>query len=116
MTSLELSVIAPCFNEAYNVEEFTRRVLATFDRGGLEAELILVDDGSVDDTRAQIERLVEAWGGRVVGQYHVENRGITSAWKTGVASARGRLCAIIDSDLQYQPEDLLRLHRVLRET
>src|SRR5438552_3676345 len=38
-----LSVIAPCFNEELNVPELARRVLATFEHGGLEGELVLVD-------------------------------------------------------------------------
>ena len=115
MASLELSVIAPCLNEEFNVEELTRRVLATLDRGGLPGELILVDDGSTDGTRAVIDAVEHAHPGRVVGRYHGQNRGIAQAWKTAVAAARARLVALIDADLQYQPEDLLRLHRALLE-
>ena len=115
MASLELSVIAPCLNEEFNVEELTRRVLATLDRGGLPGELILVDDGSTDGTRAVIDAVERAHPGRVVGRYHGQNRGIAQAWKTAVAAARARLVALIDADLQYQPEDLLRLHRALLE-
>ena len=115
MASLELSVIAPCLNEEFNVEELARRVLATLDRGGLHGELILVDDGSTDGTRAVIEAVERAQPGRVVGRYHGQNRGIAEAWKTGVAAARAPLVALIDADVQYQPEDLLRLHRALLE-
>jgi len=111
----ELSVIAPCFNEELNLPELTRRVLTTFDRGGLSGELVLVDDGSSDGTRRVIEGLVSSEDGRVVGRFHVQNRGIAHAWKTGVAAARAPLVAVIDSDLQYQPEDLLRLRRELLE-
>jgi phenylacetate-CoA ligase len=111
----ELSVIAPCFNEELNAAEFTRRVLAVFDRGRVAGELILVDDGSRDNTRSVIEQLAGEHPGRVIGQYHEKNAGIAAAWRTGVDAARGTLAAIIDSDLQYQPEDLLRLKRALEE-
>ncbi len=111
----ELSVIAPCFNEELNVAELARRVLATFARGGLRGELVLVDDGSTDGTRAAIEALVAAHPGAVTGCYHPTNRGITGAWKTGVSAARAPIVAVIDADLQYQPEDLLRLWRALFE-
>jgi phenylacetate-CoA ligase len=47
----------------------------------------------------------------VVGRRHAQNRGIAEAWKTGVTASSGRLVAIIDADLQYQPEDILRLKR-----
>jgi phenylacetate-CoA ligase len=115
MKTLDLSVIAPCFNEELNVRELVRRVLETFDHGGLHGELILVDDGSSDGTRAAIEALEQEHGGRVVGRYHVVNQGIAQAWKTGAGAAGAPIVAIIDSDLQYQPEDLLRLYRELHD-
>ena len=55
---VDLSVIVPCFNEEANIKELARRVLNTFERGGLEGELVLVDDGSSDRT-ADIIRQVE---------------------------------------------------------
>jgi phenylacetate-CoA ligase len=111
----ELSVVVPCFNEVFNVDELTRRVLAVFEAGGFSGELILVDDGSSDGTRGAIEALETAHPGLVVGRFHAQNAGIAQAWRTGVGAARGRLVAIIDADLQYQPEDLLRLRRELLE-
>src|ERR671926_509440 len=44
---------------------------------------------------------------------HPQNRGIAAGWRSAVAVARGKLVATIDADLQYQPEDLLRLRREL---
>jgi phenylacetate-CoA ligase len=114
--SPELSVIVPCFNEEHNVDELTRRILNVFATGGFEGELILVDDGSQDETRSRIEALERAHPNVVVGKFHTRNGGIAQAWRTGVATARGRLVAVIDADLQYLPEDLLRLRRELRET
>lgn len=115
LSDLELSVIAPCFNEEYNVAELARRVLSVFERGHLAGELILVDDGSSDGTRAAIEALALEHPSRVVGCYHSTNRGISQGWKTGVAAARAPVVTIIDADLQYQPEDLLRLYRELHD-
>jgi phenylacetate-CoA ligase len=113
--SVELSVIAPCLNEELNVPELTARVLRVFSEGGLEGELVLVDDGSSDGTAAVIRAMMEAHPDHVLGVFHPQNRGIAGAWKSGAAIARGRLVATIDSDLQYQPEDLLRLRRALLE-
>ncbi|HSZ81939.1 MAG TPA: glycosyltransferase [Polyangia bacterium] len=111
----ELSVVVPCFNEEFNVDELSRRVLGVFEVGGFSGELILVDDGSADGTRAAIEALAARFPGQVVGQFHAKNAGIAAAWRTGTAAATGRLVAIIDADLQYQPEDLLRMRRELIE-
>jgi phenylacetate-CoA ligase len=112
----ELAVIVPCFNEEFNLTELSERVLRVFATGGFTGELILVDDGSSDGTRAVIETLMAAHPDVVVGRFHPVNRGIAQAWKTGCGAARAHFVAVIDADLQYQPEDLLRLRRELRET
>ncbi|WP_437657325.1 glycosyltransferase [Sorangium sp. So ce1182] len=114
-TPIELSVIVPCLNEELNVPELAERVLGVFREGSLAGELILVDDGSTDGTKTTIQALAAAHPGLVVGCFHPQNRGITAAWRTGAAAARGKLVSIIDADLQYQPEDLLRLRRELYE-
>jgi phenylacetate-coenzyme A ligase PaaK-like adenylate-forming protein len=113
--SIELSVIVPCLNEEGNIPELSSRVLRMFDVGELSGELVLVDDGSTDGTRAAIERLEAAHPGRVRGVIHSHNQGIAAGWRGGCEASRGDLCAIIDADLQYQPEDLLRMRRALYE-
>jgi len=113
---LTISVIAPCFNEEYNVPALVERVLGVLDRGKLSGELVLVDDGSSDGTRRVIEEHMQQHPDRVVGRFHARNAGIAAAWKTGTASARGKYVCVIDADLQYQPEDILRLHRTLIES
>jgi phenylacetate-CoA ligase len=114
--ALTISVIAPCFNEEFNIPALVERVMRTLDRGELAGELVLVDDGSSDGTRRVIEEQTALHAGRVVGKFHVRNQGIAGAWKTGVAAARGTYVVVIDSDLQYQPEDILRLYRTLIES
>lgn len=112
-TSPEISVIAPALNEELNLPELARRVLQTFEMGGLKGELVLVDDGSTDSTARVIRELAQKHPGVIVGQFHGRNRGIAEAWRTGVRAARGTYACVIDSDLQYQPEDIPRLRRAL---
>jgi len=107
---MELSVIVPCLNEEANVPELVSRVGDVLRVSGIDGELILVDDGSTDGTWAAIEEHAHSHP-FVVGRRHGQNRGIAAGWKTGVAAARGRLVCILDADLQYQPEDILRLKR-----
>jgi phenylacetate-CoA ligase len=116
MSTIDLSVIVPCFNEELNIPELTARVLGTLETGKIDGELILVDDGSRDRTANVIREQMKAHGDRVVGCFHRSNRGLTEAWRTGIAAARGVNVAIIDADLQYQPEDILRLYRKLIES
>jgi phenylacetate-CoA ligase len=113
--SLDLSVVVPCYNEELNIPELAQRVLRMFDGSGLRGELLLVDDGSADGT-ARVIREHSERDARVVGVFHRVNRGMAGAWRTGVNAARGAHVAIIDADLQYQPEDILRLYTALMDS
>lgn len=123
MSTVELSVIVPCLNESANLPELVRRMGEVFRVGGLlsaegtaeptaQAELILVDDGSTDDSPSVMRELA-ARHSFVRPQRHAHNRGIAAAWRTGAEAAQGQHVCIIDADLQYQPEDILRLRREL---
>jgi phenylacetate-CoA ligase len=114
--SLDLSVVVPCYNEEVNVPELTQRILVALDAGRVNGELVLVDDGSADATKQVISEEARKHGPRVVGLFHVNNRGIAAAWRSGVEAAHGSHVALIDADLQYQPEDILKLYRTLLES
>ncbi len=111
--AIELSVIVPCLNEELNIPELTQRLRAVFEMGKFRGEVVLVDDGSTDGTATVIRRMMSETPDEVTGCFHPHNRGIAAAWRSGAAVARGKLVATIDADLQYQPEDLLRLRRTL---
>lgn len=74
---------------------------------------MLVDDCSEDGTRALIQRL-SSEDQRVRGVFHQRNQGITGGWRSGVASSRAPVVAIMDADLQYAPEDLPRLYQIFK--
>lgn len=113
MRTPALSVVVPCYNEAKNLPELVERLERVFDRKELAGEVVLVDDGSADDTGAVI-RALSADHPRVVGVFHERNRGIAAAWESGVSRARGEFVCLIDADLQNLPEDVWRLFREIR--
>jgi glycosyltransferase involved in cell wall biosynthesis len=100
-----VSVIIPAYNEAGTLEEVLRRVLEQ----PLRVELLVVDDGSGDETPALLERLERdgVRGLRVLS--HEVNRGKSAAVRTGIQASTGSIVAIQDADLEYDPQDLPRL-------
>ena len=111
---IDLSVIAPCFDEADNLRELIARTLRVFDQKGLRGELILVDDGSRDATASIIREEQARHGDRIVGVFHPVNRGIEQGWRSGLEISRGIYVCLIDADLQNQPEDIYRLYREIK--
>lgn len=104
-SGVALSVIAPCFNEEANIDVLVDRTLAMLDSIGISGELVLVDDGSADDTGVRI-RDRSTKDVRVRGVFHKRNQGIEAAWCSGLTAAAGRLVCLIDADLQNRPEDI----------
>lgn len=99
---MQLSLVIPCYNESDSIAQMLTQLTAIrpeLDRRG-PFELVLVDDGSRDDTYA---RLVEAFSGwdnvRIV--QHDRNRGLGNALRTGFNNARGEIIVVTDSDGTY---------------
>ena len=93
-------------NEQGSVEGLYRRTVTALD--GRPFELILVDDGSTDDTWAVVERL-HADDPRVHGVRFKRNFGQHPAMHAGLARARGEIVVTMDGDLQNEPEDIPKL-------
>jgi dolichol-phosphate hexosyltransferase len=101
----------PVYNEAATVEPAISEMLAA--DLGTEFELIVVDDGSTDDTRDLLE--AKPWPERVTLLRHDRNRGKGAAVLTGLEKARGEFTTIFDADLEYDPSDIATLLGPLQE-
>ena len=107
-TPRRLSVILPVFDEADNVGPLTERLVPVLDGLGFDYELLFVDDGSRDDSRARIRRFVEAESRHRL-LVHRTNRGQSAALATGLAAASGDWVLTLDTDLQNPPEEIPHL-------
>lgn len=104
-----VSMVVPVYNEHENLPELIRRCLAV--GAGLAAryELVLVDDGSTDDSAAIIRSSVEKHKANIVGVFLNRNYGQHSAVFAGLAEARGDVVVTLDADLQNPPEEIPKL-------
>ncbi len=103
-----LSVVVPLYNERYLVGELLRRILETPARDDVKLEILVVDDGSTDDSGEIVSRLAADHPEiRLLAQ--PENRGKGAAVRRGIREAQGDLILIQDADLEYDPRDYGRL-------
>lgn len=112
----ELSLFFPCHNEAENLEALVADALAALPALATTYEVILVDDGSRDDTAGVAERLVQRHGGVVRLVRHDVNRGYGGALRSGFAAARYSHLAYTDGDRQFRIADLGRIVERAQET
>jgi glycosyltransferase involved in cell wall biosynthesis len=100
----KLSVIVPVYNERNTLPEIVRRMRSV--ELPLDLEVVLVDDGSTDGTRALLPQLADSTV-RVVK--HDQNRGKGAAIRTGLENATGDVVLIQDADLEYDPDEWPKL-------
>ena len=104
-----ISIVIPVFNEEENLEELLERCLNTCTGMERDFEIILVDDGSSDQSRNMITKAAEQNPGRIVGLLLNRNYGQHSAIMAGFAEARGDIVITLDADLQNPPEEIQKL-------
>jgi glycosyltransferase involved in cell wall biosynthesis len=109
-----LTLVIPCYNEQENVPTLLQRVEGALTQVGRPFEVILVDDGSTDDTpRLLAEAMTRLPWLRVIRM--ARNGGQSAAFEAGFEAALGEVIATIDADLQNDPEEIPRLLPLLEE-
>jgi dolichol-phosphate mannosyltransferase len=109
----DLAVVVPAHNERENLPMLARELEEQLGAAGVTFELLIVDDGSTDDTADVVRQLVNEFT-FVRGLRLSRNFGHQAAISEGLKHARGRTIAIMDADLQDRPQDLVLLYRQLQ--
>lgn len=101
---LDFSIVIPAYNEGEAIGPVLHKLQDELNAMGAPYEILVVSDGSTDETSAQ----VQAVGGAVRLVEHPYNMGNGAAIKTGIRQARGKVLVCMDADGQHSPEDIAR--------
>ena len=111
---MDISVIVPLYNEAESLPELAAWIKRVMDEHGFSYEVLMINDGSTDESWNVIKRLHEE-NEAVKGVCFRRNYGKSPALNTGFAAAQGDVVITMDADLQDSPDEIPELYRMITQ-
>ncbi len=111
---LDISVVVPLYNEQESLPELSAWIDRVAQSNHLSYEIIMVDDGSTDDSWEVVEQLKEQYPA-IKGIRFVRNYGKSAALYCGFAEAQGEVVFTMDADLQDSPDEIPEMRRMILE-
>lgn len=102
MNRIDLSLILPCFNEASHFNQSFRAIQEVLVRSSLQYEILLIDDGSSDET-PELIRLANGKSARIKAFFHSKNQGRGATVAHGIRKAQGTIVGYMDIDCEVSP-------------
>ncbi len=112
MQSTDISIIIPLFNEEESLPELADWIERVCAEHGYSHEVIMIDDGSTDDSWKVVQELSEQYAA-VKGIKFQRNYGKSAALNEGFKAARGNVVITMDADLQDSPDEIPELYRMI---
>ena len=111
---LDISVVVPLYNEEESLGELVAWIDRVASQHTLSYEIIMIDDGSSDNSWDEVERLKEHYPA-IKGIRFARNYGKSAALYCGFAEAEGEVVFTMDADLQDSPDEIPEMRRMILE-
>ena len=111
---MNISVVIPLFNEQNSLEELTKKIAQIIDGMKLKYEILLIDDGSTDNSWIKISKICVI-NPNIKGIRFLKNFGKSQALSAGFNASKGDVIITMDADLQDDPNEIPELYRLVKE-
>lgn len=112
---MKLSIIIPAYNEAKTLQELVEKVLDVNFPFNIEKEIIIVNDGSKDNTSQIAHDLADRESGLIYAYDNEKNSGKSQTVRNGISKSTGDLVVIQDADFEYDPNEIIDLINLMKE-
>ena len=113
--NVDVSIVIPLYNESESLTELAAWIDSVCRKNSLSYEMIMVDDGSDDDSWQVVENLKAEYGEALQAIHFMRNYGKSAALYCGFEAARGEVVFTMDADLQDSPDEIPELYRMIKE-
>ncbi|MBM3708591.1 MAG: glycosyltransferase family 2 protein, partial [Actinobacteria bacterium] len=113
MTKEKISILIPAFNEEDKILLTIKETINVFDKINYDYEIIIIDDGSVDDTYKIVQENLNVFGGRVKLERYKPNTGKGCAIKYGFNFVSGDYVLFLDADLDLHPSQIINFLKLM---
>ena len=113
--ALDISVVVPLYNEQESLPELVQWIDRVCKTQSLTYEIVMVDDGSNDDSWQTVESLKQIYGDRIKAIHFMRNYGKSAALYCGFEAAEGEVVFTMDADLQDSPDEIPAMRRMITE-
>jgi glycosyltransferase involved in cell wall biosynthesis len=113
MPPCRVSIVVPAWNEEHSIEECVRTIYGTLRSREMDFEIVVVDDGSRDQTLAAARKLEQEFPGAVRVEAHGTNQGLGAALRTGFLAAQGEYLTVCPADFLLTLEHWLPFESAL---